>query len=44
MTLTSSQAFDEPDKLKIVVGDVIEVIEGRWDNYKIALIYIVILK
>ncbi|XP_054710314.1 activated CDC42 kinase 1-like [Uloborus diversus] len=33
LTLTSSQAFDEPDKLKIQVGDVIEVIEGRQECY-----------
>ncbi|GFY59022.1 activated CDC42 kinase 1 [Trichonephila inaurata madagascariensis] len=33
LTLTSAQAFDEPDKLKIEVGDVIEVIEGRQECY-----------
>ncbi|KAG8200240.1 hypothetical protein JTE90_025016 [Oedothorax gibbosus] len=32
-TLTSAQAFDEPDKLKILVGDVIEIIEGRQEFY-----------
>ncbi|GIY81926.1 activated CDC42 kinase 1 [Caerostris extrusa] len=33
LKLTSAQAFDEPDKLKIEVGDVIEVIEGRQEFY-----------
>lgn len=32
LKLTSTQAFNEPDKLKIEVGDTIEVIEGRWVN------------
>ncbi|CAL1289571.1 unnamed protein product [Larinioides sclopetarius] len=33
LKLTSVQAFDEPDKLKIENGDVIEVIEGRQEFY-----------
>ncbi|XP_035213671.1 activated CDC42 kinase 1-like [Stegodyphus dumicola] len=33
LTLTSTQSFDEPDKLKIEIGDVIEVIEGRQEFY-----------